>query len=355
MIVATGQGSRIPIDRAVAVLDPRRFELIILPTEQCNFRCTYCYEDFEIGAMKAPVVEGIKRLLRSRAEDIDVLTISWFGGEPLLATRIVLDVSTFAHGLMNARGKVFTSGITTNGYKLTPSLFDALLDAGVTQYQISLDGPAELHDKTRRRADGEGTFAKIWANLVAIAAKGERDKSTAFHVLLRVHYDSQTAYQLEPLLAAIHSQLAPSNRFTLLMHEIERLGGQNDDAIAVPTAADHAHVRTLLEKYGGHGSPGKAHTLAADVQGYVCYAARANSLLVRADGRLGKCTVALNDDRNVVGRLHPDGTVEVSNERMAPWLRGLFSGDADVLACPRSGMPVGDTQLVQFRKRDSIG
>ncbi len=36
-------------------------QLIILPTEKCNFRCTYCYEDFMIGAMKEPVQRGIER------------------------------------------------------------------------------------------------------------------------------------------------------------------------------------------------------------------------------------------------------------------------------------------------------
>jgi len=30
--------------------------LILLSSEQCNFRCTYCYEKFELGRMQAPVV-----------------------------------------------------------------------------------------------------------------------------------------------------------------------------------------------------------------------------------------------------------------------------------------------------------
>ena len=34
-----------------AAISPRIQELILLPTEKCNFRCTYCYEDFELGKM----------------------------------------------------------------------------------------------------------------------------------------------------------------------------------------------------------------------------------------------------------------------------------------------------------------
>jgi uncharacterized protein len=44
---------------------------------------------------------------------------------------------------------------------------------------------------------------------------------------------------------------------------------------------------------------------------HVCYAARPNSLLIRADSSVGKCTVLLNDERNKIGTLQADGTVSM--------------------------------------------
>src|SRR5579885_3181142 len=38
-----------------------QLQLILLPTEQCNFRCTYCYESFLRGQMPEWLVNGIKR------------------------------------------------------------------------------------------------------------------------------------------------------------------------------------------------------------------------------------------------------------------------------------------------------
>lgn len=339
----------VPLDRARAMLDPRAFELIILPTEYCNFRCTYCYEDFKIGAMDTTVVESLKNLMRLRAEELDLLAISWFGGEPLLAASTVLNLSTFARDLMRGNGKAFRSGMTTNGYTLTPALFMQLLDAGVNRYQISLDGPRELHNRSRRRADGHGTFDRIWSNLLEIARIAKSvNPPPDFHVVLRVHYDANTADKLEPLVEAVSRDLGLGRYFSLHMHEIERLGGPHDDAIAPPSDADHEAVRRLMSKYG-QGADGPVHTLAVDVGSYICYAARANSLLIRADGRIGKCTVALDDERNVVGRLKPDGTLDVYNERLKPWIRGVFSGESEALACPRAGMP--ESELVQIRRR----
>jgi uncharacterized protein len=37
-------------DAQIAATISRKVQqLIILPTEKCNFRCSYCYEDFMIG------------------------------------------------------------------------------------------------------------------------------------------------------------------------------------------------------------------------------------------------------------------------------------------------------------------
>ena len=47
---------------------------------------------------------------------------------------------------------------------------------------------------------------------------------------------------------------------------------------------------------------------------YICYASRPNSLIIRSNGDVGKCTVALYDERNKIATLQPDGTMK-SN----PW------------------------------------
>jgi uncharacterized protein len=70
-----------------------------------------------------------------------------------------------------------------------------------------------------------------------------------------------------------------------------------------------------------------------------CYAARANSFVIRSDGRVGKCTVALDDDRNTVGHLSADGRLILDASRIRPWIRGLVSLDPTELHCPLINLP----------------
>jgi len=58
---------------------PNRQELIIMPTEKCNFRCSYCYEDFKIGSMPNWLIESIKKFISHRVKSIEDLSLSWFG------------------------------------------------------------------------------------------------------------------------------------------------------------------------------------------------------------------------------------------------------------------------------------
>ena len=75
---------------------------------------------------------------------------------------------------------------------------------------------------------------------------------------------------------------------------------------------------------------------------YVCYASKANSLVIRSSGDIAKCTVALTDKRNSIGHLNRDGTVEINQDLLRLWLRGLQSGNSQELSCPYGAMNAPD-------------
>jgi len=314
-----------------ASLRSDRLHLVVMPTEACNFRCTYCYEEFAAGRMAATVVTGLKRHLQQRAAGLRELGLSWFGGEPLLALDLIEDVLAHVAALRRMHPDLrFSSDMTTNAYRLERRVFERLLAGGVRRYQISFDGPREHHDRTRRRADGHGTFDRIWGNLQAM-----RSVDTPFAVLVRLHASRDNLAALREFIATFGSEFGTDSRFTLLLRALSPLGGPGDDRFPflLPSQVGPA-LEELARCAAEHGV---SHLQAPHLQP-VCYAAQGNSFVVRADGRLVKCTVALDHPENQVGQLHEDGRIEIDAPRMRNWMRGLFSGDAEELACPKRGL-----------------
>lgn len=323
--------------RRARLISDQLLELIILPTEQCNFRCTYCYEDFSIGRMQPQTIAGIKAILDKRCPNLSYLNLSWFGGEPLVAKNIVLDISEYALSLVSKYPNLHYSGnMTTNGYLLDINTASSLVNVGVTKYQISLDGPREIHDQSRIRADGKSTFERIWNNLLVI-----RDSTLPIHINLRLHFTTDTFQLLDPLLDDIKRELLPDSRFSVYFKSIERLGGPNDASIKTYSETEkNVAIKTLEAKLFGENL--RSPQNAAPPEDYVCYASRPNSLVIRANGSVGKCTVALSDERNNIGTLRPDGRLDLIPGRFAPWVRGIQTLDPDVLGCPLVSLPTTD-------------
>ncbi|MGJ7920858.1 radical SAM protein [Neobacillus sp. LXY-4] len=313
--------------RIAPYLSNRRQELILLPTEKCNFRCTYCYEDYTIGRMSDETIKGIKAFLDRRSPELEELHLSWFGGEPLVAKDIVLDISAHASALAKVHsGLNYRGSMTTNAYFLTPSMLSKLTKAGVLDYQITLDGPRELHNRSRLRADGKGTFDRIWENLLAI-----RNSKEPVTITLRVHYDSETFAQLDPLIEDIRNEFIKDTRFSVIFKSIEQLGGPNDANIKIMSPEEKkVALKMLNRKLYENELVDHEETFP------VCYASQPNSLIIRADGKIGKCTVALNDPRNYIGLLRSDGTLEINSKRLSPWVKGLVTLDSAALKCPLS-------------------
>lgn len=123
--------------------------LIILPTEQCNYRCKYCYESFEKGKMTEEIQEAIVKYIRRNITKYAGLRISWFGGEPLLALDVIEQISIKVMNICKKARRKYVADITTNGYLLSLDVFKKLLSLNVLEYQITIDGVKQVHDSKK--------------------------------------------------------------------------------------------------------------------------------------------------------------------------------------------------------------
>jgi len=136
-------------------------------TEACNLRCRYCSQ--AIG----PAGRGD----RVMSEDTALRAVAWFagqgdqaadriisfyGGEPLL--RFDLIEKVVGRTRKNPDWPAITFIIDTNGTLIDERIVRFVADERI-HLQVSLDGPAPIHDRHRQERGGSATHAGIIAGL----------------------------------------------------------------------------------------------------------------------------------------------------------------------------------------------
>lgn len=306
-------------------------QLIIMPTEECNFRCVYCYEEFLRGSMSPPLVDGLKKFVSDRMPKLKHFTVSWFGGEPTEALDVIYELSDFFIELADFYGVEYKSGMTTNAYNITPDVFNTLITrCHVTSYQITVDGTREEHDKRRIKKDGKHTFFKIMDNLHAMT-----HTDFDFSIYIRSNFDSGNHSNMNYFLEELSQYVGTDSRFSLYFHPIDKWGGKNDDNLEICNSRDSQKIQNdlLMEAVKRGQSNGNKLIENLKPGGSVCYAARPWSLVVGSDGTIYKCTVALTDERNRVGRLKPTGDLVIDNEKFSKWVTGTEVGNTGCSSC----------------------
>jgi uncharacterized protein len=305
-------------------------ELILLASEDCNFRCTYCYEDFARGTMIPQVREGIKNLVRKRVKKLNRFQVSWFGGEPLYGWEAVEDLAPFFVEIADEHEVPYFSNMTTNGYLLTPDVAEKLLSWRIRHFQITLDGLPEHHDHSRVGRDGSPTFERIFENLKALAQREDK-----FSVLLRVNFDRTNAGGLTEFVDVLAREFKDDSRFSLSLKSVGKWGGPNDAQLEVCGGDEAARIqRDILAQARKQGLHFGSLRDAARLGAKVCYAARPYNFLIGATGKVMKCTIVLDkEDHNVVGRITPEGELEIDSDRMALWTEPAFEQDQQCRKC----------------------
>lgn len=310
---------------AAQSLTNERFKLILYPTEQCNFRCLYCYENHLGSKMNRTVIDAIKSFLQKKIPMLKLFELEWFGGEPLLVKDIVSEITSYSLELCKKHNVTFVSTMTTNGYLLDTTTFKQFLSLGINSYQITFDGDKDNHNHFRIMPNSpQGTFDVIWNNLLQCKNEVEDD----YAIAIRCHLTAINTESVEILLNRITETFSEDQRFFVHLKEVSALGGPNDQQLKLLNKAERIKLVTRLKK--------KFNKLNyVDIgEDYICYAAKPNCIAIRSNGSIIKCTVAMDDEMNQVGKISPDGSLEIDQEKFFLWSKGFEKMDKLQLDCP---------------------
>src|SRR5436305_12629522 len=137
--------------------------------------------------MSPDTSEQVARWIDARMDELHPkrLTVTFFGGEPLVNLPALYDLAERAWKSTQARGIELTIGIISNGLLLTEELVERLVPFGLNYVKLTLDGDRDNHNRMRPLRGGQGTFDRLIENIRNVAGRtniaigGNFDESSA--------------------------------------------------------------------------------------------------------------------------------------------------------------------------------
>jgi uncharacterized protein len=332
--------------------DLSSFGLTIVTSLGCNFDCPYCFQVKPRALLDDETSALLLEVLDEQLPHITQFRVTWFGGEPLLATDRLYELSEEFVARSTAAGVAYTAGIITNGYLLTPEVARRLREYGVESAQITLDGPAETHDRMRPLRSGRGTFDVILGNVVACA--------DLLPISIRVNLDASNVAEYRRLLD-LFVERGLGGRIEVHPGQIVAY----DEGIGAPsesygptclTLAEFAEVRREFLTYAR--ALGLASASLPQPIDTPCTAVRVNELVVGANGELYKCWDSVGNQQESFGHLR---SWRDPHDRALKWLhydpfsdagcRGCIALPTCMGGCAHHAMldPSGDSKCSTFR------
>lgn len=298
--------------------------LTLLPAEQsCNFDCVYCYEDHSLKSRMSDEYKDVILLFIQKQvleKGIKHVSISYFGGEPLLNKPFIY---TFQEELLQLSKKhnfMTSASMTTNGYLLDFDSARKLDDLNVKSYQITLDGLEEDHDKLRPLMNGKPTYQKIVKNLTDIANSDIENT-----VDIRVNFNKNSAsLEKQQQIAQTYTKTFNNKNFRIRVRPIGDYASLNNrscmESVLETNATENPNEKQFAyeDMFQEKGMALADYHMFSCIGSLSCYAGKDNAYVFSPDYSVKKCTVALDDPNNNIGFLNSDGVIEF-NKNSKQW------------------------------------
>lgn len=301
-------------------------QIRLVLTYDCNFRCVYCYEDHvqkngHDWVEKTMIKEQVDRIKARYQENLKWVTL--FGGEPLL-----LKNRELVEYILNTFENV-TFGVTTNGYTLEEYV-PLLTKYNFGIVEITLDGPAEIHNQRRFLANGAGTYDKVMRGVDAAVKCG-------LPVQLRMTIDETNFDACSQLFRELGERYQDYPNFKIFRNAVFSKNGSKTCRSEIFTqlfAEEEKMVNSKLARGIQTFHPiAQAFENAEDWEPqYTFCAAHRGQLFFDPHGDIYTCWLALGQKDLIVGTYDPQ---EVMNAKL-PWFERTMENMTPCNQCPNA-------------------
>lgn len=268
----------------------------IATTFNCNLACTYCYE-------KGAVLKT-KSISESKSNDIcefifryveyynaKNIWIVFTGGEPLINYQAILDISNTLYNKYDNKENInFSFSIVSNGtIKLKDDVIDKLVKYGLKHFQISLDGPKEIHNKRRL-----ATFDSHARTIEFIKHCAEKE----IEVAIRTTVDKENIQHYEKMLNELAEiDVIRKSKVCINVYETEETLCERCERLSLNNNSVLPQAIQIVKK--------SCFELASRKRFYKgCMSFVEVGLFIDPDGNLYKCGGMLGYENEIVGSIY---------------------------------------------------
>jgi uncharacterized protein len=312
---------------------------LFMPTYNCNLRCSYCFQDHM--RTKPAFRHLLRRMTKEKVDSIFAgmgeieraagyepstsLTrrIGFFGGEPLLADN--RPIVEYIMAKARAAGGTHFWGVS-NATEL--EAYEDLLGVdGIRHLQITLDGPAEEHDKRRIYADGSGSFERISRNIdlclskdVEIHIRMNIDRNNIDQVPVLAQQMIDRGWDKHPKFAVYTAAIRAANehtdmRTTFTTWELDQ--AVDELKTRIPAMRVVGRLDDMMEVRARKVFDTRADT-GNDLRTSFC-SAHGNMYIFDAFGDIYACWERTGDANVRIGRITDEGKYEINGGMNKLW------------------------------------
>ena len=291
-------------------------------TQNCNFKCTYCFEKkhsgFEYMSLETIINSfyAFKKYLDS-GDCLNTIKINYYGGEPLLRFDIIETSLPYLRKIFKEYKSVIKITINTNGTLLNREIIEWAIKNKIHFY-ISIDGSKNTNDKNRIFQNGRGTYEEIIKKIKLLVEIASTEYITEFLTIL-VTVTSENLFDIKNLIAILEKlgvkNISLNVAFTCAIGNMKNENWNN-----LSTKELDYFINTILEMQekkfdsglhiGGMWGYLQQRILKG---GSVFCQACGNEIGVSAEGKLFACPCTLDHEKYSIGYLSKDSFVFNSN------------------------------------------
>lgn len=281
--------------------------LVILPTMNCNMKCSYCFEHYNEGTkMNKETQEDLIKFIKIFIKDANSLHIKWCGGEPLVAKDVIMNVSDKVISICKNQNIKYTSSIVTNGSLLTKNLAIELRNkCNIDLAQITIDGIEKSHNDRRRFKDSNKSSFKVITDNI-------EDIKDILKINIRINVDRNNIDEMEQLIKYFINERNWLNCEDIMFYFAPVLQDRKGCNVCMESCIEteelkelYINIKELVEKNIGVNIFSKFYF---NRKAIACGASSMNYYVIDSIGDMYKCLFVVSNKEYCVGNIK-DGYV----------------------------------------------